>query len=144
MAHDNSACVFNLIVEKFAEVLHIHFAFAGIDNRCKRIENNFVTADILHGFNNIGKLADTGGFNYNSVGSKLLENLFESLAEVTDKTAADTAGIHLGNFNTGILEEAAVNTDFTEFVFDENKLFTIVAVGDKLFYKCGFARTEET
>ncbi len=53
VAHNNRACVLYLIIEKFTEILHIHFALSGINNSCKCIENDILICNALNSFNNI-------------------------------------------------------------------------------------------
>ena len=68
----------------------------------------------------------------------------KSLIEITDKRTANTAGIHLVNLNTGILQKSAVNADFTELVLDKNKLLSLEALLEKLLDKGGFSCSEES
>jgi len=61
MAENDASGVFNLIVEKFTEVLHIHLALIGIYNGGKAIENGVTTVilDALYGTDDITELAYT-------------------------------------------------------------------------------------
>ena len=84
-----------------------------------------IKIDIFSGFLGAGKttlikklLADTGGLNDDAVRMELLLYLHKRFAEISDKRAADAAGIHLGNLDAGLLQKAAVDADFTEFVLD--------------------------
>ena len=144
VAHYYGACVFDLIVEKLTEVLHIHFALTGVDNGRERIKSYFIAADVLDRTDDIGELADTGRLDNNSVGCKLCKDFFKRLAEIAYKAATDTAGIHFGYFDAGVFEKSAVDTYFTELVFDEYEFFALVAVGNELFDKRSFACAEKT
>ena len=62
---------------------------------------------------------------------ELLYDLFQGFAEISDQTAADAARIHLIDLYAGILEEAAVNADLAEFVFDQHDLLTLVSFFDQ-------------
>ena len=61
VTENNASGVFNLIVEKFTEVLHIHLALIGIYNGGKAIENGVTTVilDALYGTDDITELAYT-------------------------------------------------------------------------------------
>ena len=68
---------------------------------------------------------------------ELVKNLNESLGEIADKRAADTARVHLGDLNACILKETAVDTDLTELIFYKNELFAHVRFLDELLDKSG-------
>ena len=61
------------------------------------------------------------------------------LAEVPHQRAADAPGVHLGDLHPGVLEEAAVNADLTELVFDENDLLPLQGLVQQLFDECGLS-----
>ena len=73
----------------------------------------------------------------------LLDNLSQSLAKITHQTAANTAGVHFGDVDTGILQKTAVNTDFTELIFNEHQLLALVGLRDHLFDQGCFAGTQK-
>ena len=54
----NAACVLDLIVEELAEVTHIHLAFVHVRNGGEAVQHRPLCGSILHGANNVGKLAD--------------------------------------------------------------------------------------
>ena len=99
---------------------------------------------ILHRADHITQLADTGGLNEYSVRMELIQHLFQSLAKVTYQTAADTAGIHLGDLNAGILQKTAVNGDFAEFVFNQHKLLACESFLDQLFDQSCLSGSQKT
>ena len=140
-AHDDEVGICNLIIEELAEVAHIHAALACVNN-------SYLCADQCT-FNagdcgsDIGELAYTRRLNDDAVGSIVLHDLLQSLGEVADQSAADAAGIHLGDLNTRVLQEAAVYCDLAEFIFNKNELLALVALGDELADKCGFSGAEE-
>ena len=72
-----------------------------------------------------------------------VHDLLERLGEVADQRAADAAGVHFGDLDTGVLQKAAVNGDLAELVLDEHELLSLVALVDELADKSGLARTEE-
>ncbi len=144
VAENDSACVFNLVVEKFAEVLHVHFTFVDIDNRGQRIDaGNVLQIGIMDRDGDIAELADARRLDKYTVGGVIGDNLFERLAEIADKAATDTAGVHFGDVHTGILQKSAVDADIAEFVFDKNQLFAAVGFGDKLFDQGCFSGAEK-
>ena len=59
VAQDDTSGVFNLIVEKLAEIFHIHFAFPRIGNGCKKIKLRIGRFNLADRLNDIGKLSDT-------------------------------------------------------------------------------------
>ena len=128
-AQKNRMRIFHLVVEELTEVFHVNAAFAGIHNRRKTGNHEVRIVNVQHGLLNVGKLADTGGLNDDAVRMELLLYLHKRFAEISDKRAADAAGIHLGNLDAGLLQKAAVDADFTEFVLDQNNLLAAVTVG---------------
>ena len=52
----------------------------------------------------------------------LMKDFLKGLFKITYQCAADTSGIHLADFNTGFLQETAVNTNFTKFILNQNDL----------------------
>ena len=144
MAENYRSGILYLVVKKFTEVFHIHFAFIGINNSCEGIKHSILCLYVLHSTDNIGKLAHTRGFNKYTVGRKLIQNLFECFAKIAHKATANTAGIHLGNLYTGILQKSTVDTDFTKLVFNKHKLFTLVRFLYKLFNQGSFTRSQKS
>ena len=63
-------------------------------------------------------------------------HFLKGTAEIPYQSTADTAGIHLRNLNTGILKEAAVNADLSEFIFDQNNLLSWKNILYQLLDKC--------
>ena len=144
MTENKTACICYLIVEKFTEILLIHLAFFCVNNSCKAVELNVVSVDILNGTYNVAELSNAGRLDKNTVGGVIRKNLFKSLSEISDKTAADTAGIHFGYFNACVLKKSAVDTDIAEFVFNKHKLFVFIAFSDKLFDKSCFSGAKKS
>ena len=143
-AQNDAACVFNLVVEEFTEVLHVHLALGCVRNGGEGVQTDFIGVHALYGADDVGELADAGGFDQDTVGMEFIQNLLQRFAEVADETAADAAGVHFGDFETGVLQKTAVNADFTEFVFNQNQLLTGVRFLDQLLDQRGLAGTEKT
>ena len=59
MTKYNTSCTFYLVVEKFTEIFHIHFAFICIDNRSICVKLSIYNICVLNSFYNITQLADT-------------------------------------------------------------------------------------
>ena len=123
---------FDLVVIKFAEVLHVDLDLARIHNRNRGAKDHIFIGDLFHGGDHIGQLAHTGGFNDDPVGIILLDDLGERLSEITHQAAANAAGVHFGNVDARILQKAAVNADLAKFVFDQHKLLSAVMLCDHL------------
>ena len=67
VAHDDGSGVFNLIVEKLAEILHIHFALAGVHNRGKGIQRDIFAVHVANGFDYVREFTDAGRFDQDTV-----------------------------------------------------------------------------
>ena len=143
MAENDAACVCYLVVEEFTEILLIHLALLCVYNCCESVEDYIVCIDVLYSTDNVAEFSYTGRLDEDTVGVILFKHLFESLAEITYKTAAYTAGVHLSDLNACVLEESAVYTDLTEFIFDEDEFFVVIAFFYELFDKGGLSCTEE-
>ena len=143
VAENQAACVSDLVVKEFAEVLLVHLALLGVNHSSEAIKNDVVCINILHGLDDIAELTYAGRFNENAVWLVVSEYLFKCLAEIADETAADAAGIHLRDLHTGILQETAVNADLAEFILDEHELFALVAFSNEFFDQGCFTRTEK-
>ena len=141
---DDAPGGFDLVVEKFAEVAHIHFAFARVHDGAERVDRKLAVRRLLHGGHDVGELADTRGLDEDAVGGVALADLVQSGTEITRKAAADAAGVHLRHLNAGVLHEAAVHADLAELVLDEDELFARVGFRDQLFDERSLARAEET
>ena len=141
---DDAPGGFDLVVEKFAEVAHIHFAFARVYDGAERVDRKLAVRRLLHGGHDVGELADARGLDEDAVGGVALADLVQSGTEITRKAAADAAGVHLRHLNAGVLHEAAVHADLAELVLDEDELFARVGFRDQLFDERGLARAEET
>ncbi len=134
---------FDLVVVEFAEVFHIDLDLACIGNCNLVAQNNIVIEHLFNSGHHIGQFANAGRFNYNAVGMVLLNDLGQCLAEVAHQRAANTAGVHLGNVDTCILQESAIDTDFAEFVFDQDQFFALVGFLNHLFDEGGLTGTQE-
>ena len=143
MAEDKAACIGDLVVEEFAEVLLIHLALLGVNNGGEAVELNVVSVDVLYRADDVAELADARGLDEDAVGVVLVEHLHERLAEVADERAADAARIHLGYLDAGVLQEAAVNAYLTELVLDKHELFAMVALSYQLLDERGLTGSEK-
>ena len=140
---NDAAGMLNLIVEELTEVLHVHLALVGIGNGSKAVKHSLLHLQPLHGTDNIGQLAHTGGLNEDAIGMILLQNLTQSLAKIAHQTAANAAGVHLRDFDAGILQKTAVNADLTELVFDKHQLFPLIGFLNELFDQRGLASAQK-
>ncbi len=143
VTQDQAACMCDLVVEEFTEILLVHLALLGIDNGGEAVQLHVLGVKIAHRLDDVAELANAGRFDEDAVGLVVIQYLLERLAEVADQTAADAAGIHLGDLHARILQEAAVNADLAEFVLDQDELFAGVALCDELLDERGLAGTEK-
>ena len=141
---DDGARVLDLVVEKLTEVLHVHLALVRVHDGREAVEHQLVGLYALHGADDVAQLADARGLDEDAVGVELLEHFFERIGKVAHETAADAAGVHLVDLHAGVLEEAAVDGDLTELVFDQHDLFARVRLSNQLFDQRGLAGTEKT
>ena len=141
---DHRGSSLHLVVIELTKVLHIHLYLTGIGHRHLIAHRNIVTHYFFHSRHNIGQLAHTGGLNDHTVRMVFTDDLFQCFAEVTHQAAANTAGVHLRNVDAGILQEAAVNTDLTKFVFDEHQFLAAVALRDHFFDQCRLAGAQKS
>ena len=140
-AEDNGGGAFNLVVVELAKVAHIHLALAGICHGHGVAQLR--AGHLLHCGHHVAELAHAGGLNDHPVGGILGHHLLQGLAEIPHQGAADTAGVHLPDFDPRLLEEAAVNADFPEFVFNQHQLLPGVALGNHFFDEGCFPRAEK-
>ena len=141
---DDGARVLDLVVEELTEVLHVHFALVRVDDGREAVEHQFFGLHTLHGADHVAQLADARGLDEDAVGVELLEHLLQRVGKVAHEAAADAAGVHFIDLHAGVLEEAAVDGDLTELVFDQHDLFARVGLGDQLFDQRGLAGAEKT
>ena len=71
-------------------------------------------------------------------------NLLQRLVEVAHQRAADAAGGHFADLHAAVLQEAAVNGDLAELVFDQHQLFALIGLGQQLLDERGLARAKES
>ena len=141
--HD-AAGVGDLVVEELTEVLHIHLALARVGHGGKAVEDGLFHLQTLHGADDVGQFAHTGGLDEDAVGMVLLQHLTQCLSKVAHQTAADAAGVHLGDLDAGILQKAAVDADLAELVFDEHQFFALIGFLNEFFDQRGLTRAEKT
>ena len=142
---DDGAGGLDLVIEELAEVLHIHLALLGVDNGHGAAQlHGGGLVGVAHGAADVAQLAHAGGLDDDAVGVILLHHVVQRLVEVAHQRAADAAGVHLVDLDAGILQEAAVNADLAELIFDEHQLLTLEGLLQQLLDEGGLARTEET
>ena len=124
---NDGGCSFHLVVVELAKVLHIKLDLTGIGNSHSVTKLYVMPGHLLNSADHVGQLAHTRGFDDDPVGVILGDDLLQSLAKVTNQAAADAAGIHLCNVNASLLQETAVDADFTEFVLDQHQFLALVA-----------------
>ena len=143
MGEDDAAGVLHLIVEKLAEILHIHLALARINDRGKAVQYGTLGGGTLYGADHVGELTHTRRLDQNTVGGILGQHLGQGLAEVAHQGAADTARVHFVDLNACLGQKASVDADLAEFVLDQHQLLTCVGLGDELFDEGGFTGTQK-
>ena len=141
---DNGGSGLHLIVVEFTEVLGIDLHLSGIGHGHSIAQSHIGACDLIHSADHIGQLTHAGGLNNDPVGVVLVDHLGQSLAEVAHQGAADAAGVHLRDVDACLLQEAAINANLTELIFDEHQLLALVALCNHLFDESGLTCTQET
>ena len=85
MAEYDGICAFNLIVEEFTEVLHIHLALFRVNNSSCGVESDRVKLKVLYRFNNVGQLTNSRGLDNDSLRLVGVNYLLERLAEIANQ-----------------------------------------------------------
>ena len=100
----DTPCGLHLVVEEFAEILHIHFSLLGVNNRSSRRNlNTCLIGNIKNGSFHIRQLPYPRRLNDDPVGMIFINNLFKRRCKIAHKRAAYTAAVHLRNIDPGIL-----------------------------------------
>lgn len=99
----DAACILHLIEEKFAEIFEIHLALLGVHYAAESVELRALYSGALYGADDVGQLSDARRLDDDAVGGILCRDLPERLCKIAHERAADTAGIHLGDLDSGIL-----------------------------------------
>ena len=133
----------NLVVVELTKVLHIHLDLAGIRHRNGMSQPDIFIRHLFHRRNHIRELTNARGLNNNPVRGILRDHLLQGFAEITHQAAANAAGVHFRDVDTGILQKAAVNANFTKLVFDEYQLFALIGFLNHLFNQCRLAGSQK-
>ena len=131
-AQNNGAGVLHLVIEKLAEILHIHLGLGGVHHGGKAVQHHIRHLQILHRTDNVAQLSDAGRLDKDAVGVIGVHHLPQRLAEIPHQTAADAAAVHFGNVDPGLLQKAAVNADLTKLIFNEYQLLAGIGLGNQL------------
>ena len=134
---------FDLIVVELAKILAVNLYLACVGNCHSIAQGHIRSGDLLDGTDDIGQLAHAGRLDQHPVRMEAFNDLLQGLAEVAHQGAADAAGVHLGDFDTGVLEETAVNADFTELVFNQNQGLSFIPLLNHFLDEGGLAGTQE-
>ena len=142
---DDRAGSLDLILEKLAEVLQIYLCLCDIDNRRRAVQFKIRGSGILLDCtDDIRKLTDTGGLDDHAVRMILVNDLLQRNAEIADQGAADASGIHLLDLNARVLQETAVDSDFTELILNQHDLLSLQSIRKELLDQRSLACTQKT
>ena len=141
---DDGGCGLDLIVIELAKVLHVDLHLAGVSNGHGVAQGHVLIGHLVDSADNVGQLAHAGGLDDDAVGVILRDDLGQGLSEVAHQTAADAAGVHLGDVDASVLQEAAVDADLAELILDEDQLLALVGLLDHLLDQGRLAGTQET
>ena len=143
-AEDDGVGRLDLVIVELAEVLHIHLALRRVRHGHEIAELHVVGRDLAHGADDVGQLADAGRLDQDAVGRILRNDLLERAAEIAHQRAADAAGVHLRDLDARLLQKAAINANFAEFVLNEDELLAVIGFLDHFFDERRLASAEET
>jgi len=73
-----------------------------------------------------------------------IDQFVDRLLEISGEGAANAAGIQFRYGDPGVLHEAAVNTDFAVFIFQQDHFFFGDGTAQQFFNQRGFACAEKT
>jgi hypothetical protein len=73
----------------------------------------------------------------------LLNHLHQGLAKVTHQGATNAAGVHFGDVNASVLQEAAVDANLTKFVLNEYQIFALIGFLDHFLNEGGLTGAKE-
>ena len=141
---NNTAGVLDLVIIELAEVLHEDLALFRVHNCCKAVEHQFIVLDALDRADDIGQFSDAGRLDQDPFRSIGIEHLLKGFSEIADQAAADAPLAHLGDFDPRFTHESAVHTDFTELIFNQNKLLAFVSLSDQFLDQRRLSRAEKT
>ncbi len=144
-AEDDGSGILHLVDVELTEVLHIDLALGGIGHSDGRAKHHvtLVGNDTLHRLHHIAELAHAAGLDEDAVGVELIHDLAQGLAEIAHQGAADAAGVHLADLHAGLLQEAAVDADLTEFVLDEDNFLALQRLIQQLFDQRGLTGSQK-
>ena len=136
----------DLIGEELAEVAGVNAAAVHVGDGCACLKGDLdLICQTCDHVAHLGQLADAGGLDDDAVGMILVDQLDQRVVEITCQSAADAAGVQLGDLDAGVLHERAVNAYFAVFVLKQHQLLAFKgAAGEQLLDKGGLARAEET
>ena len=85
-AHDDGACILDLIVKELTEVLHVHLAFLGINNSCIAVQFDVnLILNTLYSFDNVRKFTNSGWLDEDSVRVVFGNNFFQGSTEISNQ-----------------------------------------------------------
>ena len=94
--------------------------------------------------NHIRQFPDAGGLYDNAVRMILFRHFRERCSEISHQRTADTAAVHFANGDAGFLQEAAVDADLTEFIFNQNNLLALQRLRQQQFNQSRLAGSQKT
>ena len=85
-AHDDGTCILDLVIKELTKVLHIHFAFLGINNSCIAVQFDVnLILNTLYSFDNVRKFTNSGWLDEDSVRVVFGNNFFQGSTEISNQ-----------------------------------------------------------
>ncbi len=135
---------FQLVVVELTEVFDIHAALGRIADCGQAAHFDLaLLEDRLDSGCYIRQLADAGRLDDDAIRREPCQHIVQRFGKITDQRTADAAGIHLGNFDAGIPEKAAIYADLAKLIFNENDLLALQRTFQQLTDERGLASAEK-
>ena len=144
-AHHDGSGIFNLIVKKFTKILHVHLALRRVHNRHGAVERHLnLRRHVTHGLHHVRQLAHAGRLDNHPVRMVFGQHLRQRGSKISHQRTADASRIHFPDFNAGVLQKASVNSNLTEFIFNQHHLLACDGFLQQFLNKCSLSCSQES
>ena len=135
-------CMGNLVNKELTIVTGIHLAFLGMNYRNTAIHNHIIAKNSGYSLLHIRQLAYARWLNNNPLWMIGIHNLLQGLLKIPYQRTADTARVQFLDFYPSFLHKAAVNGNFTKFIFNQRD-FILEAILYQLLNQSSFTSSQK-
>ena len=97
--HDD-ACMFQLIVVEFAEILHVHLSLLAVCNGYQALDLDArLILHVYYSLCNVRQLADSRRLDDDAVRMELVAHLLQRFCKIADERAANASRVHLSHLD---------------------------------------------